>query len=191
MSFTRFSTNSVPGLHPASSSALPPPLFRCLSQTTVSAASSSRVRCSATPSRPAASRPGNSLSAPKEESDILWAGYSDLTDHLTRVEQRNEKLARKVDELTASLKMVEQQQNQMGANLPAASFLLVFMMFINTVGLIARFNVNAFVPAVARDTFLHQFFKNCVPVLVPICNTAVVLLVCFVAAKTAWRVLTS
>ncbi|KAF8072865.1 hypothetical protein HT031_000525 [Scenedesmus sp. PABB004] len=138
---------------------------------------------------PLPARPGGGA-ASSEESELLWAGYSDLADQLRRLSARHEALSSQLGEANAKLSAVQAAQ---AGGVPAgawqaASFLVLFLGFINLMGLLANLHLGLFLPWAAKPQGV-LLVKQLLGTALPATNTAVVLIFCLQAVKAAWAVL--
>eukprot|EP00879_Flechtneria_rotunda_P003092 GHRR01003313.1.p1 GENE.GHRR01003313.1~~GHRR01003313.1.p1 ORF type:complete len:201 (+),score=50.50 GHRR01003313.1:113-715(+) len=124
----------------------------------------------------------------QQESEFLWAGYSDLQEQLCRVKKQQEAMQVHIEQLQAKLQLVQQQPAATAWQ--AASYLLFFLCFINFAGFVATFNVGMFMPwAVAKSSASSLWFKGLLGIALPMTNTVVMLIFCLQAVKAAWACL--
>lgn len=107
------------------------------------------------------------------------------------LEASNEQQKQRTSALTQQLSTVLQQDRGSSISnvIYSAMFMMSFLSFINLVGLLATYQTHLFVPAAAKGSWLYGFVKFGIPSLVPLCNSAIVLLVCLQAVRVAWRAL--
>eukprot|EP00878_Enallax_costatus_P004582 GHUV01004823.1.p1 GENE.GHUV01004823.1~~GHUV01004823.1.p1 ORF type:complete len:219 (+),score=55.27 GHUV01004823.1:171-827(+) len=120
------------------------------------------------------------------DTEYLWAGYSDLSEQLRKLHKQYNTVHDRVEELEAKLQRAQQQPPPNAWQ--AATFLLFFMAFINFIGMITTFNPWMFLPWMAKTPAVQStmWLKQTLGVVVPITNTAVVLIFCLQAIKAAW-----
>lgn len=135
--------------------------------------------------------PGHPLQPlqPQTEQDILWAGYSDLSDQLRHLHQHHQSVTNRLRELETRLKDLQQQPTP--AAWQAATFLLFFMAFINFIGLLTTFNPWIFLPWMSKTPAMQGtlYVKQVLGVVLPLTNTLVVFIFCVQAVKAAWACL--
>jgi hypothetical protein len=118
--------------------------------------------------QPAAAYPSQSQSF---DSELLWAGYSDLSEQLRKLHARQEAMQQHVEELKA--KLHQQQQQQQPPAWQAASFLLFFLGFINFAAMLANFQLGMFLPWVAVKPQGSLLAKQLISTVLPMTNTVV------------------
>lgn len=106
------------------------------------------------------------------DSELLWAGYSDLSEQLRKLHARQEAMQQHVEELKAKLREKQQQQQQPSA-WQAASFLLFFLGFINFAAMLANFQLGMFLPWVAVKPAGGVLAKQLISTMLPLTNTVV------------------
>lgn len=117
---------------------------------------------------------------------MLHAGYSDLGEQLRKLHKQYSTVHDRVEQLETKLQQAQQQPPPNAWQ--AATFLLFFMVFINFIGMITTFNPYVFLPWMAKSPAVQStlWLKQTLGVVVPITNTAVVLIFCLQAVKAAW-----
>ncbi|MEW5298122.1 MAG: hypothetical protein WDW38_001141 [Sanguina aurantia] len=125
------------------------------------------------------------------ENAILWAGYSSLVEKIRSLEASNQQQRQRTAALAQQLSAVVQQERGGSVSnvIYSAMFMMSFLSFINLIGLLATYQTHLFVPAAAKGSWLYGFVKCGIPSLVPLFNSAIVLLVCLQAVRVAWRAL--
>ncbi|KAF6266822.1 hypothetical protein COO60DRAFT_1697273 [Scenedesmus sp. NREL 46B-D3] len=100
------------------------------------------------------------------DSELLWAGYSDISEQLRKLHARQEAMQQHVEELKAQLR-----QQQHPPAWQAASFLLFFLGFINFVAMLANFQLGMFLPWVAAKPQGGLLVKQLISTVLPLTNT--------------------
>lgn len=149
-----------------------------------------------------------------EESEFLWAGYTDLAEQLHHTRAHNHSLQMEVESLTTTVRRLQDHHEQAaaaaahqarhpfaaaagatGGAWQAASFLLLFLVVINIAGAIASFHLAAAsftwfgwggVKAQAAGSFFTRPMLGAITAAVPLANSAVVVVFCIQAVKAAW-----
>lgn len=126
------------------------------------------------------------------DSELLWAGYSDLSEQLKQAKRSHEALQQKLHDVT--VKLQSSQQRPPVPAWQAASFLLFFWCFINVVGWMLNFQVAlptaGFWAKAPPPPQSSLWLKELVNMVRPFTNTAVVLIFCVQAIRAAWVCLT-
>jgi hypothetical protein len=102
------------------------------------------------------------------DSELLWAGYSDISEQLRKLHAKQEAMQQHVEELKAKLR-----QQQQPPAWQAATFLLFFLGFINFVAMLASFQLGMFLPWVAVKPSGGLLAKQMISTVLPLTNTVV------------------
>jgi hypothetical protein len=102
------------------------------------------------------------------DSELLWAGYSDISEQLRKLHARQEAMQQHVEELKAKLR-----QQQQPPDWQAATFLLFFLGVINFVAMLANFQLGMFLPWVAVKPAGGLLAKQMISTVLPLTNTVV------------------
>lgn len=128
----------------------------------------------------------------ERDADLLWAGYSDVTQRLEKLTEAQAQLQSGMAQVQQRLRGLESRPVYVidgQAPLKATGFLLFFLSVVNFVGLLARFQMGMFLPALwwGKNNAMLVAARQSLDVCIPLCNTAVVLIICVQAMRAAWR----
>lgn len=132
----------------------------------------------------------------QQELDLLWAGYSDLTEQLRKARSHSAQVSEELERLQKDMAHMRQQQ---AASHPllgthhawqAASLLLLCVGIINFASFVVSLQAASVFPFWAvKPAPITLLMKQALEWAVPFTNAAVILLFCIQAVKAAWHCL--
>jgi hypothetical protein len=122
-----------------------------------------------------------------EDTELLWAGYSDLSEQLQRLQRRHDSLEEEAARLQRQL-AASAAASPLGA-WQAASSLALFVLCVNVAGLLAHVHAGFFLPPWVAKPAYAVAVKSVLALALPLTNTTVVLIFCLQALKAAWKCL--
>jgi hypothetical protein len=133
----------------------------------------------------------------QQELDLLWAGYSDLTEQLRKARSHSARVSEELERLQQDMARLRQQQQEthplLGAHRAwqAASLLLLCVGIINFSSFVVSLQAASAWPFwwAVKPAPITLLMKQALEWAVPFTNASVILLFCVQAVKAAWHCL--